>query len=169
VNAQLSVGWEELTIPEILHCEGIFCDGDWVEKKDQDPEGDVRLVQLADIGAGRWMNKSNRFLTRFAPDDRFVYAEFANCVLNSSTTRRRCTSAIRGVGRPRLNLGRIRQIAMPVPPLAEQEVILATVDRLFTAGNRSNTSVETSGIRAELLRQGILSEAFAGRFAGRFS
>ena len=29
---------------------GIFCDGDWIEKKDQDPNGDVRLIQLADIG-----------------------------------------------------------------------------------------------------------------------
>ena len=37
--------------------------GDWVESKDQDPNGDVRLTQLADIGEGRWLDKSARFLT----------------------------------------------------------------------------------------------------------
>ena len=42
---------------------GLFLDGDWVESKDQDPEGDVRLIQLADIGDGTFRNRSRRFLT----------------------------------------------------------------------------------------------------------
>ncbi len=41
----------------------VFTDGDWVESKDQDPDGDVRLTQLADVGDGNWLNKSARFLT----------------------------------------------------------------------------------------------------------
>lgn len=40
-----------------------MADGDWVESKDQDPDGDVRLIQLADVGDGEYLNKSNRFLT----------------------------------------------------------------------------------------------------------
>ena len=44
--------------------DGLFVDGDWVESKDQDPAGDVRLVQLADVGDGEFRNKSARFLTR---------------------------------------------------------------------------------------------------------
>lgn len=43
--------------------DGIFVDGDWVESKDQDPEGDVRLIQLADVGDGFFVDKSARFLT----------------------------------------------------------------------------------------------------------
>jgi type I restriction enzyme S subunit len=42
---------------------GIFADGDWIESKDQDPEGNIRLIQLADIGDGRYLNKSARFMT----------------------------------------------------------------------------------------------------------
>jgi type I restriction enzyme S subunit len=38
-------------------------DGDWIESKDQDPQGDVRLIQLADIGDGQFVDKSRRFLT----------------------------------------------------------------------------------------------------------
>lgn len=41
-------------------------DGDWVESKDQDPNGDVRLIQLADIGIGEFKNKSNRYMSEEA-------------------------------------------------------------------------------------------------------
>lgn len=46
-----------------LVADGVFVDGDWVESKDQDPEGDVRLIQLADVGDGVFVDKSARFLT----------------------------------------------------------------------------------------------------------
>ena len=55
--------WTEVIIEELLTDNDIFKDGDWVESKDQDPNGDVRLIQLADIGDGEFINKSNRFLT----------------------------------------------------------------------------------------------------------
>ncbi len=49
--------FQELQVPSIL-----FNDGDWVESKDQDKNGSVRLIQLADIGDGRFINKSKRFM-----------------------------------------------------------------------------------------------------------
>ena len=48
--------------------EGIFSDGDWIESKDQDPDGDIRLIQLADIGNGVFINKSNRFMNKETAD-----------------------------------------------------------------------------------------------------
>ena len=42
---------------------GIFCDGDWIEKKDQDLNGAVRLIQLADIGVCEFKDKSARYIT----------------------------------------------------------------------------------------------------------
>lgn len=59
----LPPGWHLATIGNLVEKGGIFIDGDWVESKDQDPEGDVRLIQLADIGDGEYKNKSARFLT----------------------------------------------------------------------------------------------------------
>jgi type I restriction enzyme S subunit len=53
--------WKKLV--DIVNPNGVFCDGDWVESKDQDINGDIRLIQLADIGDGKFRNKSNRFLT----------------------------------------------------------------------------------------------------------
>ncbi|MFC3076770.1 restriction endonuclease subunit S [Phenylobacterium terrae] len=37
-------------------------DGDWVESKDQDPSGSVRLIQLADIGDGHFVDRSTRYM-----------------------------------------------------------------------------------------------------------
>lgn len=58
----LPQGWGITTLENVICKDGIISDGDWVESKDQDPAGDVRLVQLADIGDGTFLNKSSRFL-----------------------------------------------------------------------------------------------------------
>jgi type I restriction enzyme S subunit len=40
----------------------LFTDGDWIESKDQDQNGEIRLIQLADIGDGFFVNKSSKFI-----------------------------------------------------------------------------------------------------------
>lgn len=62
-NKILPKGWTTATIGELISQEGVFVDGDWIESKDQDQNGDVRLIQLADIGDGDFRDKSARFLT----------------------------------------------------------------------------------------------------------
>lgn len=71
-------GWAAARLPELVSSDGLFVDGDWVESKDQDPSGDVRLIQLADVGDGVYMSKSRRFLT------------------SSSATRLGCTFLAKG-------------------------------------------------------------------------
>lgn len=55
-------GWRESSIGEITSKDSLFCDGDWVESKDQDQAGPNRLIQLADVGDGVFVNKSSRFM-----------------------------------------------------------------------------------------------------------
>src|SRR5690606_21910794 len=55
-------GWTISTIDQLTANNSLFCDGDWVESKDQDPTGKNRLIQLADIGDGTFLNKSARFM-----------------------------------------------------------------------------------------------------------
>ena len=52
-----------MNFSQLVTSEGLFCDGDWIEKKDQDPNGSVRLIQLADIGVCEFKDRSNRFIT----------------------------------------------------------------------------------------------------------
>jgi type I restriction enzyme S subunit len=37
-------------------------DGDWIESKDQDPNGTIRLLQLADIGVGEFKDTSRKYI-----------------------------------------------------------------------------------------------------------
>ena len=62
-------GWAKAPLSELIAHDGIFTDGDWVESKDQDPNGSVRLIQLADIADSHFVNKSSRFLTREKADE----------------------------------------------------------------------------------------------------
>ena len=57
------MSWPLVPLAEALSDSPVFVDGDWVESKDQDPDGDVRLIQLADVGDGFFIDKSSRFLT----------------------------------------------------------------------------------------------------------
>ncbi|MBP9167699.1 MAG: restriction endonuclease subunit S [Kofleriaceae bacterium] len=58
--------------------DGEFCDGDWIESKDQDPLGEIRLLQLADIGDGTFLDRSNRYVNQ------------------ATFERLRCTEALEG-------------------------------------------------------------------------
>lgn len=49
--SDLPEGWAWSTVADVL-ANGFFADGDWVETKDQDPDGEIRLLQLADVGDG---------------------------------------------------------------------------------------------------------------------
>jgi len=52
----------KLTLEEITKDNGLIADGDWIETRDQDPAGNIRLIQLADIGDRQFLNKSKKFI-----------------------------------------------------------------------------------------------------------
>ena len=70
----LPSGWAVATLPELIGAGDLITDGDWVESKDQDESGSIRLTQLADVGDGWFRNRSQRFLR---PDQ----AERLGCTL----------------------------------------------------------------------------------------
>lgn len=60
--SDLPHGWETASLSDLIGQDGVFSDGDWIESKDQDPDGATRLLQLADIGDGKFLDKSARFV-----------------------------------------------------------------------------------------------------------
>jgi type I restriction enzyme S subunit len=63
-DAYSPAGWTATYLPDLIGQGGLMTDGDWVESKDQDPNGQVRLIQLADVGDGVFKDKSERFLNK---------------------------------------------------------------------------------------------------------
>ena len=58
-------GWPTKTLAEV--CE-VFADGDWVESKDQSPEG-IRLIQTGNVGEGVFKDRSEK--ARHVSEDTF--------------------------------------------------------------------------------------------------
>ncbi len=57
----LPKGWRWACVDELSPRS--LTDGDWIETKDQSADGNVRLIQLADVGVGTFLDKSSRFIT----------------------------------------------------------------------------------------------------------
>ena len=174
-------------------------DGDWVESKDQDPNGEVRLIQLADVGDGAFLDRSNRFLTSekakalrctfLKPGDLLIARmpdplgracifpgldrpsvtavdvciwrpgkNAANCrwamhAVNSPTIREEIGSLAGGTTRQRISGGNLKQIQLPIPPLAEQQRIAEKLDQLLARARRARDE-----LRRVIALGGVVSE-----------
>lgn len=62
-----------------------------------------------------------------------------------------------------LSIGKISKLPVPLPPLTEQQAIVAEVERRLSVVAELEAAVAANLARAERLRQAILREAFAGR------
>jgi type I restriction enzyme S subunit len=62
-----------------------------------------------------------------------------------------------------LNLGIIKTIPFPIPPLKEQHHIVDELERKLTFCDKINETISQSLQQAETLRQSILKKAFEGR------
>lgn len=91
---------------------------------------------------------------------------FARCLcffLNSPPTRIRTKKIVHGVGRPRLNLGEIRAIALPLLPIREQEFLASEVEDQLSVIDHLERDLEARLKSAQSLRQSILRHAFTGQ------
>lgn len=169
--------WTVSQLSDLAGPEGIFIDGDWVESKDQDPDGDVRLTQLADVGSGLFRDRSSRFmrpdvaarlnctylqsgdvLIARMPDpigracifpgaDRpcvtvvdvailrskrtDVCSPYVVAALNSRLFSAMVQTKAAGTTRQRISRGNLGRLPFPLPPLEEQQRIIARVDELM--------------------------------------
>ena len=64
---------------------------------------------------------------------------------------------------PNLNLGILKQIAVPIPPLNEQTPIVAEVAMVLSQIEAAETAIDQDLLRAGRLRQSVLKQAFAGK------
>ena len=98
---------------------------------------------------------------RFKPHSS-VLPKYMNAALNSDPVRKRTKGMVHGVGRPRLNLGEIKSIVLPLPPLAEQTRIVAEVERRLSVVEELESVVTANLQHVTRLRQSILQHAFTG-------
>jgi type I restriction enzyme S subunit len=81
--------------------------------------------------------------------------------LMAPPTREWATSRIKGVGRPRLGMAGIRQIPLPIPPLAEQRRIVAVLEDQLSRIGSCSASIYAALQRSSRLRLRFLADSVA--------
>jgi len=68
-----------------------------------------------------------------------------------------------GNNQPALNKSRVQELTIPIPPLAEQERIVAEIERRLSVLDQLDAAVTANLKRADALRQSVLRRAFSGQ------
>lgn len=210
----LPLGWASATINDLITQDGVFCDGDWVESKDQDPNGDVRLIQLADIGDGVYKNRSSRFLTKnkaielkctFLQNGDVLIARMPDplgracifignskpCVtvvdvcivrpgeisidprwlmytINSPSVRTIMTNLQSGSTRQRVSRSNLASIRLPIPPVAEQQLIVEAIEQKFSCLDEAVSLLRQAQKRLKRYRASVLKAAVEGELTAEW-
>jgi len=93
-----------------------------------------------------------------------VEAKFLSYYINSMHGRQWVKSVVtQQVGQANVNGTKLQALIIPVPPAMEQKTIVSEMENRFSLMNGMEVAVETNMLRAERLRQSILSKAFTGQ------
>ena len=129
--------------------------------------GDVLVAALGEIlpracVAPEWLGpaivKADCFRFRLRHD---VNPHFVAAILNSPQVRSAASTQIAGVGRPRMNLGKVRGLTIPVPPPSEQGRIVAVIGEHFSRLDGAAASLGSASVRLRSLRRAALGLAVA--------
>ncbi|MGH3403576.1 MAG: restriction endonuclease subunit S [Streptosporangiaceae bacterium] len=93
---------------------------------------------------------------------RYVWA-----ALNAPGVRQEVSRRIHGVGRPRLTLKELREVAIPLPPRQEQDAIADVMDRQLEIIDRVGGEIDHWRYKIERLRVAILNAAFSGKLVAQ--
>ncbi|MEQ4302536.1 restriction endonuclease subunit S [Plantactinospora sp. B6F1] len=94
-----------------------------------------------------------------------VVAKWVVYAMMAPTTRRYAANRIRGVGRPRLGLGEIRKVPIPVPPLAEQRRIVATLEDHLSVVDSGIAQLSALTGRINRFRDQVMLAASTGQLS----
>lgn len=89
--------------------------------------------------------------------------EFVAAFLRSEEAQRYFKRVARGVAVKGVNIGDVRPMPIPIPPLAEQTRIVAEVDRHLSIVREVEAEIDVNLQRAQALRQSTLAKAFSSK------
>lgn len=89
-----------------------------------------------------------------------VTPEFMLYFINSPVAKKQFNKRLKGSGVPNLHLEEIREVEIPVPSLQEQQLIVAILDKAFTAIDKAKANAEQNLKNAKELFESYLQNVF---------
>ena len=162
-----NVGWGELDLSNIAHLPEAFNEK---ERKSILKEGDV-LFNLVGASIGRAAIASDELeganMNQAVALIRLMKDGLDNKFLMDYLLSPDAQSIIHGkkvdVARANLSLTDVSEFAVPLPPLPEQQAIVAEVESRLSVADEVEKTIAAELKRAEQLRQSILKKAFSGK------
>jgi type I restriction enzyme S subunit len=108
----------------------------------------------------------NPRLLKLSLNQVFIAPAYAANMLQSAWAKRYFKLQAHGGTMEILNLGIIKALPVPLPPLDEQHSVIAEIERRFSIIRETEGQMDANFQRAERLRQRILGNAFFGTIAG---
>ncbi|MBL0311065.1 MAG: restriction endonuclease subunit S [Bacteroidetes bacterium] len=135
--------------------------------------GDIALAKLG-IPVGKTCIIPNEFsngiivadVVRIRPDKSIVDFKFLEYFLNTDVSVAQLSGNISGATRPRVNLSDVRDIELNLPPLPEQQRIVAILDEAFAAIAKAKANAEQNLQNAKELFEGYLQGVFEKKGEG---
>lgn len=91
-----------------------------------------------------------------------IYPLYLLNFINSLVAKRQFNKRLRGIGVPNLHLNEIREVILPVPPLAEQKRIVAEVEKQLSHTQQLKAQVLANQQATGQWVKALLKEAFGG-------
>lgn len=132
--------------------------------------GDVVVAMLGDVvpraclvpaHVGPAIVKADCVRLRVA--ESIALARYVAAGLNSDQLRRQAERLVHGVGRPRLGLGRLRELEFPLAPLPEQRRIVECLDSYTSRLDEAEAALERVRRNLKRYRAAVLQAAVEGR------
>ncbi len=105
----------------------------------------------------------NPRLLKLSLNSSFISPSYAAYVLQSSWAAQFFKAQAHGGTMEILNLGIVKALAVPLPPLAEQQRIVTEIQRLLSIADEVETEVDLSLTRDRSLERSTLQHVFRGR------
>jgi len=155
---------------KIVFLNDYFVEEQWSETHAKSilRRGDVLIVQTGDIGQVAFVPKefegcNCHALIIVSPKPHRIRGEFLSHFLNSTFGFDELKRIQTGALHPHLNCGLVRDVRVPLPPIAEQDLIVEFLDCQTTRLNRMANMVERAIERLQEYHAALITAAVTGK------
>ena len=132
-------------------------------------ENDLLISLTGNVGRVGILNKSllpaalNQRVACIRPDLTVINVNFLFYYLQQNSFQNSCIQASRGMAQLNLSSKWLAEYELPVPPLPEQERIVAKIEELFSQLDAAVAELKSVKEKLAIYRQAVLKEAFEGK------